>query len=490
MDFPAAGTIQDSGNSVATQKALFEQWLGATRHLPGARAESELTISAGAVTPDRALHRLDTEGDAASDDLDNILLDNLPDGAMLKLVPENAARVATLRHQQGGDGELVLTNGESFALDHAGKWIRLRRKGTQWIEVLRSTVFGRRLGATADAAAARSLLGLGTAATQNTGTSGANVPLLNGANTHSGVTAFSALLDAQSETRLSGAISPAQLTANQDNWNPTGLSGAVAIRFSTNASRDITGIQGGAAGRVLLLANIGSQNAVLKHDVTSTAAHRFFCPGGADYTLAGGERVWLWYDTAASRWLVLQVQKPAAATSDVVLLSSQSPSGASSVNFSGLLTSTYHSYQLVFDLRVSVDDAALFLRTDSNDGASYDAGASDYNYQGQGRNVAGTGYDFDSAGAAQILITKAAGNNAVGNASGEGASGDVRIFRPSQTTHYKGVRFETIWFDPSGVQHSAHGQGARIATAAIDSIQILPSSGNLTGTAQLYGFKP
>lgn len=35
-------------------------------------------------------------------------------------------------------------------------------------------------------AGARTNLGLGTAATQNTGTSGANVPLLNGANTHSG----------------------------------------------------------------------------------------------------------------------------------------------------------------------------------------------------------------------------------------------------------------------------------------------------------------
>lgn len=34
--------------------------------------------------------------------------------------------------------------------------------------------------------------GLGTAATQNTGTSGANVPLLNGANTHSGASTFSA----------------------------------------------------------------------------------------------------------------------------------------------------------------------------------------------------------------------------------------------------------------------------------------------------------
>lgn len=46
----------------------------------------------------------------------------------------------------------------------------------------------------ANAAAVRTTIGLGTAATQNTGTSGANVPLLNGANTHSGATVFTSSL--------------------------------------------------------------------------------------------------------------------------------------------------------------------------------------------------------------------------------------------------------------------------------------------------------
>src|SRR3990167_10882133 len=40
---------------------------------------------------------------------------------------------------------------------------------------------------------------------------------------------------------LTGDITPAQITSNQDNYNPTGLSSASVLRLATDASRDITG---------------------------------------------------------------------------------------------------------------------------------------------------------------------------------------------------------------------------------------------------------
>ncbi|MQW00735.1 tail fiber protein [Sinorhizobium medicae] len=63
--------------------------------------------------------------------------------------------------------------------------------GTDAAAVATITSYGRSLIDDADAAAARTTLGLGTAATRNTGTSGANVPLLDGANTWSAAQIFS-----------------------------------------------------------------------------------------------------------------------------------------------------------------------------------------------------------------------------------------------------------------------------------------------------------
>src|SRR3954468_10962227 len=58
---------------------------------------------------------------------------------------------------------------------------------------------------------------------------------------------------------LSGVIAPPQLTANQNDYNPTGAATAAVLQLSSDASRTITGLAGGAEGRVLSLINIGSQ---------------------------------------------------------------------------------------------------------------------------------------------------------------------------------------------------------------------------------------
>ena len=96
-------------------------------------------------------------------------------------------------------------------------------------------------------------------------------------------------------------LSPAQITANQDNYNPTGLSKALKLRLSTDASRTLTGLAGGWADRTLKIINVGAQDLVLSaNDAASTAANRF--EFNASITLSPAEGITLEYDGAAQRW--------------------------------------------------------------------------------------------------------------------------------------------------------------------------------------------
>lgn len=106
--------------------------------------------------------------------------------------------------------------------------------------------------------------------------------------------------------KISGAtaiISPAQLTANTDDWAPTGLATARVIRLSTDISRNITGMVAQSGARLTLI-NVGAANAVFKHEVTSTGANRFNTPGGADFTLSPSGTCEVFYDATSSRWRI------------------------------------------------------------------------------------------------------------------------------------------------------------------------------------------
>lgn len=100
-----------------------------------------------------------------------------------------------------------------------------------------------------------------------------------------------------------GIESPAQFTANVDNLAIA--STTRVLRIQSDASRDLTGIVATTSGRRVLLCNVGSNNIVLVHSATSTAANQFRCPGSANFTLNTNDSVEIWYDSVNSRWRVL-----------------------------------------------------------------------------------------------------------------------------------------------------------------------------------------
>lgn len=96
---------------------------------------AELTVSSGAITITNSLHTVDTESDAASDDLDTI--NGGVDGMRLILRAANSARDVVVKHNTGN---ILLDGSTDFTLDTVWDQIELiyRASGTSWLEISRS----------------------------------------------------------------------------------------------------------------------------------------------------------------------------------------------------------------------------------------------------------------------------------------------------------------------------------------------------------------
>jgi len=120
-----------------------------------------------------------------------------------------------------------------------------------------------------------------------------------------GITTLSGQLTTAAAVRNDATISPTAITGTVSDYTPTGLSLAYAIRQDASAAADLTGILAGSNGRELVLYNISTANTItLKHDVTSTAANRFYLPNSADYAIRPNGSAIIRYDAVSSRWRV------------------------------------------------------------------------------------------------------------------------------------------------------------------------------------------
>ena len=181
----------------------------------------------------------------------------------------------------------------------------------------------------------------------------------------------------------------------------------------------------------------------------------------------------------------------AAGGGGLVFIQSQTASSAASIDFDGVLSSTYDQYLAIStDLHFDTNTVQCWIRTDSNGGDSFDAGAGNYNHINGGATY--TSMVATRSGADTKIV---AGGNMTGGAIGNDAAtcAMLRLYinNPSGTVFNK-VLNGTLSFpddDDSGTGEHAVVQftGVREATAAIDSFQILASSGTIDGTVRLYG---
>lgn len=108
-----------------------------------------------------------------------------------------------------------------------------------------------------------------------------------------------------------GTLAPAQLTADQNDYNPTGLQYANGLLMTADQFRSITGIAGGYEGRELRIINVSSNadgTIVLAYENTSSAAANRIASDN-DLVLEPTCSAILRYDGAAQRWRLLSVRR-------------------------------------------------------------------------------------------------------------------------------------------------------------------------------------
>jgi hypothetical protein len=109
----------------------------------------------------------------------------------------------------------------------------------------------------------------------------------------------------RTETKNPIVISPT-VTADQDDYNPTGWGTAGLVRLTADNTRSITGFDAAVTYNTKTLINIGTNEIYLANDsASSSAGNRIYTPNGLTYLLPAGWSVELIYDSTSSHWRIV-----------------------------------------------------------------------------------------------------------------------------------------------------------------------------------------
>lgn len=179
-----------------------------------------------------------------------------------------------------------------------------------------------------------------------------------------------------------------------------------------------------------------------------------------------------------------QVTFSGSTTGDWVLLSSQSASSASTVEFTSLLSSTYFAYVLLVTAYVPGTDGDLLKMGFSTDnGSTWDTNTTyfrGWTCDGGGTN---TYNSADSTGNINIV-----GSSAVdpGNGSNEKSCCAAWIFNPTDTQYTRVTSYSSVIDSSADHGHNSIMSGLESASA-INAIRAENDNSDITGEFRLYG---
>lgn len=147
---------------------LFNEWLEATKQLPGGKREQLLSLDAnGSFTPTGCFNRIDSFGGSGADDLVAIETSGMPSTngnphGVVFLRIADSTRPITVKHNAGSTKEIFLVDSQDLVLTSTSMRLGVFYSGSQWLEFYRNYGTARSAG--------RSFLGLGGASTMGEAT--------------------------------------------------------------------------------------------------------------------------------------------------------------------------------------------------------------------------------------------------------------------------------------------------------------------------------
>ena len=281
---------------------------------------TELTISTGDVAITQSYHRIDTQSDDATDNLDGMTGGN--DGAILIIRPENDARTVVVRHNQNAANakNILLAGGSSATLDDIEDYVlfiydvNLDTNGA-WIELSRNIGGGYTDAEAIAAVEGESTLAL-SGAVEITGI--LTVDTINERTGAAGVTIDSVIVRDGSIEVVRGVdtISSDEITS------PTG--GYIIAAAETGLTDDLDGIGGGANGRIIVVrADAGDTITVKHNDAGGGSGRKIFTNNNGNVVLTGNDEDSLTFvydaslDSGNGAWFEISRGEGAAGSADV-----------------------------------------------------------------------------------------------------------------------------------------------------------------------------
>ena len=175
----------------------------------------------------------------------------------------------------------------------------------------------------------------------------------------------------------------------------------------------------------------------------------------------------------------------------LVLLSTQTASSSSTIDFTSDIDSTYKEYVFKFVSIHPATDNVNFMVNFRDGGSSYDATKNSTSfaaYHNEAGETTGVNYEasFDLAQSTGNQPLNAGGG--VGGDADQSISGTLHLFDPSSTTFVKHYISNINFSNNSNYTIQSFIAGYCNVTAAIDGVQFSMSSGNIdSGTIKMYG---